>query len=159
MITHCQENSLYLDIKVHPAEWSIGYQYFQMLKNNYADHKKQIKILAGGTIERILSQYGLLVFDMVSTRVLSGALNLDLPIILFVPIGLEMRKECYNDLKNRVRIVSNSDELQIALKSYKKGEMKSGHSSDFIKKYLGTKNSNNAAKIIQSVLCPNSKTV
>jgi hypothetical protein len=157
LINHCQDRSLRLDIKVHPAEWSIGFQYFNMLKNNYATNKRHIKIIAGGAIERILSNYGLFVFDMVATRALSMALNFDIPIILFVPSDLELRQDCYVDLKQRLHMVSNTDDLKSALNSYKKGELRSGHSADFVKKYLGTKDSNTAAKIIQSNLCSNTK--
>ena len=52
-----------------------------------------------GAIERILDDYDLLVVDMISSRVVSMALRLEIPIIIFLPEGNVVNEHCFADLK------------------------------------------------------------
>ena len=69
---------LTVDIKIHPAEAFIGYSLFSRLLEGYSENN--FKILPEGTIDRIYKHYGLIVLDMISTRVLSSVLNLNIPV-------------------------------------------------------------------------------
>ncbi|MDH5523653.1 MAG: hypothetical protein OEY01_06630 [Desulfobulbaceae bacterium] len=155
LVEKCAALDLYLDVKIHPAEWSVGYTFFRALCDRLESRGKRIRILSGGTIERNLSLYSLLVLDMVSTKVLSSAFNLDLPIVLYVPSGFPMRPEHYDDLKKRVHVVQNADELNNVLNLHANGNLKNSYGEEFKGKYMGTSNINDALYKVKKVMRDN----
>ena len=135
LLESCAKMQIPLDIKIHPLEWSIGYDFFCSLVDCDATYSNT-NILAGGSIERILCNYGLLVLDMLGTRVFSRALYLDIPIILFIPKDFPVNPKYINDLKQRVYIVDDKDELDCILVRYKNGKLENRYNDGFQKKYL-----------------------
>lgn len=120
MISLSKEHKLKIDIKVHPAEWHRSYDFFKLLNNN-CDHK--FNILAGGTIERIFKNYGIVVLDIFCSKVFSALLYSKMPIIVWKPEGVELNKDYESILRNRVNVVTNYKELETVLKLFLNGEL------------------------------------
>lgn len=108
---------LNVDVKVHPAEWKRVYDFFKLKPT------KNFKLLVGGSIERITSNYAIVVLDIISSRVLSNLMYTDMPIIIFKPKGVELNTKYEELLRQRVHLVSNSDELEEILNKFKMGDI------------------------------------
>jgi hypothetical protein len=131
------KHKLQLSIKPHPAEWQVSYSYFEIMFSKFNVTNKKVRLISGGAIERILSGYELLVLDMVSTKVLSVALQLDILIILYIPIGFSVNTKTFPDLERRVYVVRNYFQLDTVLAAYKRGELTSRSHGLFSEKYFG----------------------
>jgi len=127
--------NLKLSIKIHPIEWKVSREMFKILIGNVNNFKPSM--ITGGSIERIFNKFDLLIIDIIATKVLSVALGLNLPIILYIPINYPINQNTFEDLSNRVYIVQNSKDLEDILTIYKKCGLASKYNEDFTKKYLG----------------------
>ena len=135
LVTLCSEMEMPLDIKVHPAEWDIGFSFFNILKRKI-NESKNITVLAGGSIERILGGYGLIVLDMLSSRVLTGSFYLNVPIVVFIPKHFPVNLKYFDDLNKRVYVVHDKEELRFVLESFYNGTLDSNFDTDFQQNYL-----------------------
>ncbi len=100
-----------MHIKVHPADWSESHYLLSQI--NHPSFK--YKILAGGTIEKIINHYEVIVLDMISTKVLNAALRSQKKIILYKPKGVQVNPDYYKYLEKRVRIVSDYKDIGSAI--------------------------------------------
>ena len=133
LINSVHTQGLSLDIKLHPIRWTDLYEYYlQMIANN----KKTIQLIAGGSIERKLQSYDLLILDMVPTQVLSSALTLGMNIIIFRQHEFLYNPKTYKDLEERVHFVNDSEELTSKLSAFKEGQLENKVSESFNSKYL-----------------------
>jgi len=144
--------SLSLDIKVHPSEWNVAYQFFKLLLKSKRKANRRVKLLAGGSIERIYKNYGLVVLDIISTRVLSGLFYMDMPIVLFVPSGININPDTFLDLQQRVHIVRCEIDLQSVLQKYARGELPVLKCKEFLDKYTPYRSFDQSLKIVESIL-------
>ncbi len=154
LIDVCLDQTISLDIKVHPGERKVGTAFFETLLASPKRSSHRIRLITGGTTERILDQYSLLVLDMISTRVLSGVLNLDLPVIMFIPYGFPVKSEYYLDLQKRIHVVHNKEELGYVLTRHSKGELPSLFSKDFSRKYLAPMSAVDSLKLVRNQIFP-----
>lgn len=134
VVTLTDRNGLRLDIKLNPLDQNRSYNYLKtyidLNKNNH------INIIYGISIEQILKKYGLIIFDMIATRVLPTAVIYDVPIILYLPDNDLANEETLPDLEKRVYIVKNRDELDALLKRFFQGTLDSKWSESFIDEYI-----------------------
>lgn len=137
LVSLCTNMKVSLDIKVHPAEWDVGYTFFKKLKYK-TNESKNITILAGGSIERILNDYGLIVLDMISSRVLSRVLYLNVPIVVFIPKHFPVNQKYYEAFKKRVYIVHDSDTLEELLERFHNGVLNSKYDKNFQRDFLSS---------------------
>ena len=100
------KNNLNLSV-IHPVEWKTARDCLEILIGECDQHSRKPKILVEGAIERILDDYDLLVVDMISSRVVSMALNWK-SIIIFLPEGNVVNEHCFADLKNRTHSKKSS---------------------------------------------------
>ena len=136
LLKSIQRNDLSLDVKLHPVEWTVYQEYFNKLLMQEKFNKINLEIIIGGSIERILKNYNLLVLDMVPSQVLSAALSMGMNIILFKQPSNFINKDTYADLINRVYVASNVDELDHLLKLFREKKLKNKSSIEFDEKYL-----------------------
>lgn len=136
LLQSIKRNRLKLDIKIHPVESSVYKKYFTNLILQEDLSPKECNLISGGSIERILSNYDLLVLDLVPTQVLSAALSLGMNIILFKQPSHIVNEDTYKDLEDRVHIVSDFKELHHKLCLYGEGGLLNNSSSLFENKYL-----------------------
>ncbi len=149
LVTICANIQSSLDIKIHPVEWNVGYDFFlNLIKENECFHA--VNVIVGGAIERMLSNYSLLVLDMVSTRVFSQALYLGIPIVLYIPNNFPMCEKHIEALKKRVHVVNNYDDLLDVLVKHKNSELDNRCNADFQNKYLTLKSSDEGLDLVKS---------
>ncbi|CAI8355499.1 MAG: Uncharacterised protein [Cellvibrionales bacterium UBA7375] len=144
----CNNQKLDLSIKVHPAEWSVAWDCMRIINNELSDHQVKAKIIAGGSIERIFDQFGLLILDIISTRVLSIAIGVDIPIVLYLPEEHPVNTPYFSDLESRVYVVRNRQELIDILAIYQQEGLSSKYDRVFVEKYLGCFDPNSAMQIV-----------
>ncbi len=144
----CAEQKLDLSVKVHPAEWRVAWECIHILNDAISDSRNKAHIIAGGAIERIFNQFDLLVLDMISTRVLSMAIGLDIPIVLYLPEGSPVNTKYFSDLEDRVYIVRNRRDLVDILSVYQQKGLPSKYNRAFVEKYLGYFNPESAIQIV-----------
>ena len=131
LISLTDKLNLQLDIKVHPAEWKLSAIFFKnLIKKNSLKNKP--KILIDGSIERIMKNYGLIIIDIISSRVLNFALYHDMQVVLYVPKDY-LLNETLSILK-RIHIVRSNNELEQVLQKFRGTLAKSCPAFD--KKYL-----------------------
>ena len=130
-----QKHDVSMDIKVHPCEWEIGYDFFHQLIKDLPRRNKP-RILLDGSIERIIRNYELVVIDIISTRVLTFALYYDLQIILYIPEEYYLNLETFKDLEDRIHIVRTSHQLNVAIEKFCKGTLLKKNDNIFKHKYL-----------------------
>lgn len=152
LIRTCIKFGLSLDIKIHPAEWNVSYEFLQKLLGEDMGRRNNVRVIAGGSIERIFNDYGLLVLDMISTRVLSRVLYTDLPVVLFVPLNYPVHQEHFLDLEKRVYVTRTENELSEVISSYLRSTLNNKSSKDFYDKYLGRQNEVEALQEIKSIV-------
>ena len=112
LISYARESSIPLHIKIHPADWENSYEFF----NYYLkDPKLKLKVLTGGSIERILNKYEVIVLDMISTKVLNTALRANKKTLLFKPNGVKINPSTFLELSKRVEVVDNPKNTSLAL--------------------------------------------
>ena len=102
-------------------------------------------MILGGSIERILKNYGLIVLDIISTRVLGFALYHDLEILLYLPENYLVNVQNYQDLKNRVHIASNKEDLEAILSLFSENNLMEKKNNDEFKKVYFQKENNQAS--------------
>ena len=110
-------------------------------------------IIAEGSIDRIFKNYGLIILDMLSTRVLSSVLNLDIPVIIYVPADFPVHTHYFKDLSSRVNIVRSESDLIKIMDLYNQSELQEPNIDFFTNKYLGTVNVTEALKIVKLEIC------
>lgn len=118
MLKICELNNLKIDVKVHPAEWNRSYDFFKLLNNN-SGHR--FNILAGGAIERIFKNYGIVILDIFCSKVFSALLYSKMPIIVWKPDGVELNEDYEALLRGRVNIVSTYKELEMVIALFLNG--------------------------------------
>lgn len=150
LLDSCVQHKLSVSVKVHPAEWRVAWDCVRILNTGISDSQYKAKLIAGGAIERIFNQFGLLVLDMISTRVLSMAIGIDIPIILYLPEGSPVNKHYFSDLDRRVYIVRNRQDLNDILLTYQRQGLPSRYDHDFVKKYLGCFDPNTAIQCVNN---------
>ena len=136
LIKFAQEHEIRLDIKVHPVDWKDSFSYFKKMKGNSDD---LIRVIAGGSSEAILHNYGLVILDMVPTQVLSSALASDMNIILFKQNEFLYNDERFEDLEKRVHFVEDQEGLNDCLLAFKEGQLINKSNVAFENKYLTAK--------------------
>jgi len=141
---------LYLDIKIHPAQATISYDMFQSLLDDIDD--ENLNILPEGTIERIMKNYGLVVLDMLSTRVLSSVLYLKIPVVVFVPTNFPVHDVFFEELKKRVYIVNNYKDIESVFSRFVSSNLPDLYSDEFNRKFMGTNDIDLSMKIIKREL-------
>ncbi len=135
LISLTDKLNLQLDIKVHPAEWKLSAIFFKnLIKKNSLKNKP--KILIDGSIERIMKNYGLIIIDIISSRVLNFALYHDMQTILYVPKDYLLNETSFRDLEKRIHIVRSNNELEQVLQKYHDGMLAKKSYPTFDKKYL-----------------------
>lgn len=125
-----------LDVKVHPGEWRVGWDFFDELLRGSASQQRNTHLIAGGSIERIMGHYGLLIFDIICTRVLSLAFSLDIPLIVHVPSGFLPRGSTIGDLGQRVYLARSDEELRMLLSAFRQGNLPALRSQEFDERYM-----------------------
>jgi hypothetical protein len=125
-----------LDIKVHPAEWRIGWDFFNELLLRKSSQKQNTRLIAGGAFERIIDRYGLLVVDIIPTRVLSHALSLDIPLIVYLPTEFNARYSTIRDLAQRAYLARSEEELHSLMSAFRHGDLPPLRSREFDERYL-----------------------
>ncbi len=144
----CNDQKLDLSLKVHPAEWPVAWECLRIINQAVDDTQNKAHFIAGGSIERIFNQFGLLVLDMISTRVLSMAIGLDIPIVLYVPADNPVNTKYFPDLENRVYVVRSRRELADILSVYQREGLPSKYDRAFVEKYLGCFDPESAIQIV-----------
>tara|TARA_B100002019_G_scaffold131625_1_gene113089 strand:- start:7462 stop:9249 length:1788 start_codon:yes stop_codon:yes gene_type:complete len=135
LISLTDKLNLQLDIKVHPAEWKLSAIFFKnLIKKNSLKNKP--KILIDGSIERIMKNYGLIIIDIISSRVLNFALYHDMQTILYVPKDYLLNETSFRDLEKRIHIVRSNNELEQVLQKYHDGMLAKKSYPTFDRKYL-----------------------
>lgn len=142
---------LSIDIKVHPAESNVGYDFASQLLSQVDCHNA--RVLPEGSIERILKNYGMIVLDMISTRVLTGVLNLDIPVVLYVPEEFPVNNDTFKDLRKRIYVVRNDSELEVVLKKFSTTGLPGLYCETFSNKYLGTSSETIAISKVRTQVC------
>lgn len=127
-----------LDVKIHPGEWKVGWDFFEELLRQVSFQQRNTRLIAGGSIERIIKRYGLLIVDMIATRVLSQGFSLDIPIIVHVPTDFKVPLSTIEDLGKRAYIARSSKELRGLLSKFQKGRLPTLRSPEFDERYLQT---------------------
>lgn len=150
LIRLTEKYQLEIDIKIHPAESHIGYEFIKNLLSQQICNSA--RILPEGTIERIIKNYGLIVLDMISTRVLTGVLNLDIPAILYVPENFPVNIETFSELQGRVYVVNGADQLDDLLNEYSASGLPGLYSESFSIKYLGTSDADKSLSMVKSII-------
>jgi hypothetical protein len=148
LIQLSSELELSIDIKIHPAQASTGYELFQLLLENTKDHRAQI--IPEGSIERIFNHYGLIVLDMLHTRVLSSLLCLKIPVVIYVPSDFLVPKKYFDELRSRVYIVRTNQEIIDTITRFSMSGLPDLYSENFTNRFLGSSDSNSAINIIKS---------
>ena len=127
------KNKLILDYKLHPSSLQDQIYYYRNLA-----FKSPSKVITSESIERLMGDYGIVVFDIIGTRALTYALYHNFEIILYVPEQLLVRSENFKDLKNRAHIVRNGIELEKVLELFSQDKLNSKkYNLEFKQKYFG----------------------
>jgi hypothetical protein len=142
------ELELNIDIKIHPVQASTGFELFQLLLENTKEHHAQI--IPEGSIERIFDHYGLIILDMLHTRVLSSVLCLKIPVIIYVPCDFPVHQKYFDDLRGRVYIVRTHQEIVNTLSRFSLSGLPDLYSENFNNKFLGSSDSNTVINIIKT---------
>jgi hypothetical protein len=111
---------LSFDIKVHPADHITAFNFYALLRSMHP--KVNCKLLIGGAVERIVHKYELVVFDMVSTRVLGGLIPTSKPFLVYVPFGLGL-SEHFEALQRRAFVVRDKITLEEFLRDFASGSL------------------------------------
>ena len=122
-----------LDIKVHPKQKYNQYYFLKIVKTQI---NKNIKLLIEGTVDRIFSNYGLIILDLLHTRVFTSVLYLDIPIVIYIPEGIKLDKNNINYLEERVYIIRNLTELSNIIERYNNKNLKSKNNKTFNRLFL-----------------------
>lgn len=144
---------LSVDIKIHPTESDISYEYFTRIIE--AEGYQKARLIPEGTVERIVKNYSVIVLDMMSTRVLSSVLTLRIPIILFVPPDFPVEKERFNDLKERVYIVHTLNDLEVILCRLASSGLGERNIDFFKDKYFGSTSASQSLEIARNEIFVN----
>lgn len=142
------ELELDIDIKIHPAQASTGFELFQLLLENTQDHHAQI--IPEGSIERIFDRYGLIILDMIQTRVLASVLCLKIPVIIYVPSDVLVSQKYFDELRGRVYIVRTHQEIVNTISRFSMSGLPDLYSENFANRFLGSSDSNSAINIIKT---------
>ena len=148
-------NSIPIDIKLHPTEQNSSFHFFKRLIKN--SNFKGARIIYGIPAEKIMKFYGLIILDFVGTAIALYALSLKIPIILYLKNENYVNQMVSDDLKRRCYLVNNRNMLENVLRKYSDGNLPSKWSEDIIDRYIyPLKNGHpgpNIANYIRSV-CP-----
>jgi hypothetical protein len=134
IIETAKEYSLLLDIKLHPIEEDLGFNYFRRLISNIEYAKAHI--IYGIPAELIMRSYGLIVMEYICTAILPNAIALKIPIVLYLKDQRVVNRHVYKDLKKRCYIVQNRDELREVLNRYAEGNLDSKWSEEIVDRYI-----------------------
>ena len=137
LIAECEKQAIDLAVKVHPAEWPITYNYYDLI--NKEKSNGGVDLLVGGSIETMMYNAEVLVLDIISTRVLSSVLEScnEIPVVIYVPYGSLINEDTFIDLELRTYIVRNKEQLVSVLKRYVSGNLSPKKNERFDNKYFG----------------------
>lgn len=123
---------LSFDIKIHPADHITAFNFYESLRLMHPG--LNCKLLIGGAVERIVHKYELVVFDMVSTRVLGGLIPTSKPFIVYVPFGLGL-SEHFEALQRRAFVVRDKNSLEEFLRDFSLDSLDLKTDEHFYNKY------------------------
>jgi hypothetical protein len=146
IINWCKLSLTPLHIKVHPADWENSYRYFsQIIK----DQNIPIKLIAGGSIERIIDQYEVVALDLISTKVLNSCLLAGKKTLLFKPKGIKTSEKYFPYLRKRVEVVENIKDLSKTLNVlFEKDYDINTKVEEFNQKFYGPRNREETLELI-----------
>jgi len=124
---------LKMDIKVHPGDESYNYLYFKSLLKRR--HSKNIRILRGFPVERVIRKYGLMILDQITSMLIPISIVLNIPVILYLKEMPDVSEEVMGDMKKRFYIVRDRSELERYLNLYTEDRLEPKFSLDMVDKY------------------------
>jgi hypothetical protein len=133
IIKNIKKYKLQLDIKIHPADISSVIPYFKNLRQK---HKKYVKLIVGGNVERIINDYGMIVTDLISSKVMSTAMETCIPIATYLKSDNILNPKTFKDFKSRVMTFNDNESLSIILKKYSRGGILPKSNKGFNSKYF-----------------------
>ena len=136
-IIDCFENEeLRVDVKLHPTGQNDNLICCREIIKDRGF--KNIKIIYGGSAERISLKYKLIIIDSLASAIVKHFLCLKVPIIIYESDfdKLIVNKEVLSDLSKRCYIARNKNELKKIILKYKHKELDSKWSKKIIDKYV-----------------------
>jgi hypothetical protein len=128
------ENSLSIDIKLHPSGEKYGYHYFHdVIKLRYYANAR---ILSGIPAESIIASYGLIVLEYLNSSVAATALGLKIPVVLYLKDLSFVHEHVLRDLEQRCHIVRDYASLYRVFGMYHHGGLATKWSEHFVDQYL-----------------------
>lgn len=125
---------LAIDVKVHVTKEFSNYNYFKEL---FADYNlRDSKVIFGTRAETIMPQYSLIILEYLPTALLSLALAVECPVILYLKDTTVINPKIRTDLLDRCYLVNNYADLQRVLESYREGRLESKWTAQFVDRYL-----------------------
>jgi len=150
IIQTAKDIRLPLDIKLHPSEQNLSYQYFKLLIKDI--DSPSAKIIYGVPAEMIMNRYGLIVLEYLPTAVLPYALVLDRPVVLYLKDPNVINPLVRDDLEQRCYIVNDRISLDNVLRKYVNNDLPSKWSSKIIDQYAYPISDGNPAPVIANYL-------
>lgn len=120
-----------LDIKTHPGLERDQVKYFEALAR-----AKSVRVLTGASAEDIIGNYGLLILDCIATMIISAAIVIDIPVIMYVRDRRYFNHAPVSDLEKRFYFVKNREELERCIRRFRDGQLPSRFSIDLLDRYL-----------------------
>ena len=129
-----KEESLSIDIKLHPVEEDYCFHYFRELVNTAQYTKAQI--IYGIPAESIMKSYGLIILDSLVSAVVPHALSLKVPIVLYLKDLSIVNALVLEDLRRRCYIVHDREMLSQVLREYATEDLPSKWSTEIVDRYI-----------------------
>lgn len=129
-----RENSIHIDVKLHPADEKYGYTYFSNLIKS-KDYRNA-RVIYGTPAESVIMSYGLIVLEYLNSAIASTVFGLKIPIILYLKDLSFVQDFVLKDLESRCHIIQDYTSLVKALKLYKANALARKWTEDFIDRYI-----------------------
>jgi len=124
---------LEMDVKLHPLDEMHDYLYFKKVLKKL--HIKNVRILKGFPVEKIINNYGLLILDCPGGAMFPSAVVFDIPVLMYFGDPSYIRDETIPDVKKRFYLVKNKSDWEQYLRLYMHGSLESKFSQDLVNKY------------------------
>lgn len=150
VISSAKKYGVAIDIKLHPVEQDLCFQYFNELIRSV--HHSKARVIYGIAAESIMASYGLLIFEYLPSAIFPLAIALNSPIVLYLKDASSVNPAVWEDLQQRCYIVNNRKTLDEILKGFANNRLPTKWSERIVDKYVYPTDKGNPGPIIANYL-------
>lgn len=150
VISSAKKYGVAIDIKLHPVEQDLCFQYFNELIRSV--HHSKARVIYGIAAESIMPSYRLLIFEYLPSALFPLAIALNRPIVLYLRDVSVVNPAVCEDLQKRCYVVQNREMLNEVLDQYRNDRLPTKWSKGIVDKYVYPIKKGNPGPIIANYL-------